>query len=271
MKLNSKDPVLLGAPDTTAVPTAASVLAVPGVWKGFRVVLRNGKRLQMREGQPGIARVRQEIDGTITVLDRTGVVLKRGFRPVAQGRGQGEGQDQRYPGAERSGAPTPLGSGSAQRWHPCGYAWYARQWSKQKGAWGDEATAESHLADDVAAITAAFRERGLKAGSLEASRRGLKDAAAIYVKVRSQTEEDLSATLAKIRARIATKPTMLDKLREAFVVARLDEVRKAQKAGTTPDQAVADLADIPRRQTPRWVPITAIVLSVVSLVRSFVR
>lgn len=162
-----------------------------------------------------------------------------------------------------------LGSGNAQRWNPRDYSYYQRQWATQKGAWGDPDDVAEHLNNDVSAVIKAFRERGSAAGLEVARRRGLEGAARVYLEARAETEEELAVRLAAIRARLAKNPTMMDRLREAFVKARLTEVRAA--GGHTPPQAIADKPEVPRRMVPRWVPYAALAVGVIALGRSFGR
>lgn len=163
-----------------------------------------------------------------------------------------------------------LGAGALQRWNPRSYDYYARQWVTQAGAFGDPGAAQSRLSQDVAAVTKAFSESGTRAGLLEARRRGILEAARLYVKVRGETEEELSARLAAVRAELIQHPTLPAKLREAFIAARLEEVQTATSKGHTPPQAVADKPEVPRRQVPRWVSYGALALSAVALLNSLV-
>lgn len=166
--------------------------------------------------------------------------------------------------------PTVLGSGVAQRWTPRDHNFYQKQWRTQKGAWGDPSATTTRLQDDVAAVTKAFSEQGTRAGLLEAKRRGILEAARLYVKVRGETEEELSARLAVVRAELIQHPTLPAKLREAFIAARLEEVQAATSKGHTPPQAVADKPEVPRRQVPRWVSYGALALSAIALVNSLI-
>jgi hypothetical protein len=167
------------------------------------------------------------------------------------------------------GAPD-LGAGAAQRWNPRTHDFYARQWVTQAGAFGDPAQVQTRLQGDVAAVMKAFAEQGTRAGLLEAKRRGILEAARLYVKVRGETEEELSARLATTRADLIKHPTLTAKLQEAFLAARLEEVQAATSKGHTPPQAVADKPEVPRRQVPRWVSYGALALSAIALVNSLV-
>lgn len=158
------------------------------------------------------------------------------------------------------------GNHASQHWLPQRLSYYQRQWQSQKGAWGDPDEVSDHLSEDVSAVITAFRDRGARAGLEVARRRGLEVAARVYLEIRSDTEEELAAHLARIRARIARQPTVEDQLKEAFVAARLAEVRAA--GAHTPPQAVADKPEIPRRAVPRWVPYAALTVGVVALLRS---
>ncbi len=150
-----------------------------------------------------------------------------------------------------------------------GFGYYEHQW--QGGDWGDPEEVEPQLKADARAVTTAFAERGTAAGLRAARRRGLIIAAKLYHSIRSETEEELSARLARIRARLATKPLLDDKFREAFVEARLDVVRDAVAKGATPPQAVADRPEVTRRQMPRWLSYATFALSVIALLRTFER
>jgi len=161
-----------------------------------------------------------------------------------------------------------LGAGNARRWNPRAYTFYETQWREQRGAWGEPEAVQTRLEEDAEAIATAFAERGEAAGMREANRRGLTDAARVYLKIRAETEEELAARMARIRARLVRNPSLGDKLAEAFVRARLDEVREAGGKGHTPPQAVADLPEVPRKQIPRWVPVAGLVLAIVSFVVS---
>jgi len=155
-------------------------------------------------------------------------------------------------------------SGAAQRWNPRTYTYYEHQWQHQQGAFGDPEETQTRLEDDTEAVTEAFASRGQNAGLREAKRRGLHDAAKVYLKIRKESEEDLSARLARIRAGQIKHPTLRGKLTEAFVLSRLEQVRDAGAKGHTPAQAVADLPEVPRKSIPRWVTYTALALSIVS-------
>lgn len=160
-----------------------------------------------------------------------------------------------------------VGNHASQHWLPQRLSYYQRQWHTQKGAWGDPEEVSEHLSEDVAAVVTAFKDRGAKAGLEVARRRGLEIAARVYLEARSDTEEELAARLARIRARLARRPNIEDQLKEAFVSVRLTEVRAA--GAHTPPQAVADKPEIPRRTVPRWVPYAALSVGVVALLRSF--
>ena len=160
-----------------------------------------------------------------------------------------------------------LGGGAAQRLAIPRYDYYERQWRTQRGTWGDVGVAD-RLSDDVGSVVDVFRTKGASAGLLAAKQRGILEAARLYLLVRADTEEELAARLAKLRAALAVRPILGDKLREAFLVARLEEVRRAVAANHTPPQAIADKPEIPRRQIPRWVPVAALVLSAIALLRS---
>ena len=86
--------------------------------------------------------------------------------------------------------------------------------------------------------------------------------------MRGDTEEELSARLAEIRAALIKHPTLSHKLQEAFLAARLEEVQAATSKGHTPPQAIADKPEVPRRQVPRWVSYGALVLSAIALANS---
>lgn len=167
------------------------------------------------------------------------------------------------------GAPE-LGSGALQRWNPRTHDYYAQQWVTQAGAFGDPEAVQNRLQQDVAAVVKAFSESGTRAGLVEAKRRGILEAARLYVKVRGDTEEELSARLAQVRADLIKHPTLAAKLQEAFIAARLAEVQAATSKGHTPPQAVADKPEVPRRQVPRWVSYGALALSAIALVNSLV-
>lgn len=161
-----------------------------------------------------------------------------------------------------------LGGGAAQRWSPPGYEFYRQQWNTQRGAWGawgEEEEPEVQLQKDVEAVIAAFRKGGKKAGLREAKQRGIEPAGRTYLKVRAYTEEELSVYLARLRAKLKKRGKLRDKIAETIVAERLLRVREGQKNGHTPEQAVADLPDVPRQGVPRWVPITGLGLSVVSI------
>lgn len=164
-----------------------------------------------------------------------------------------------------------LGAGAAQRWGPRDYRFYERNWRTQRGAWGDADEAEAQLESDVEHIKAAFADKGSKAGYKLAQERGLLQAAQIYVGVRASNEESLSAKLARIRARLVRRPTLRDKLAEAFVAARLRDVRAAANRGETPPQAVRDKPQVPRKHVPRWIFFTSVTLGVIGFIRSFDR
>lgn len=158
--------------------------------------------------------------------------------------------------------PHALGYNSNQ-WTPRIHGYMERQRTYQQGAWG---------ADDavpgVADVVLAFQRGGARAGLRAARARHLVSGAEMYMAVRAETEEQLSARLASLRAGLATKPNSIDAQRAAFVEARLQEVQKAVKDGVTPPQAVVDKPELPRREVPRWIPFAAIGLSVIALLRS---
>jgi hypothetical protein len=169
--------------------------------------------------------------------------------------------------ASMLGETGDMGNHASQHWLPQRLSYYQRQWQSQKGAWGDPEEVSSHLSEDVSAVIAAFRNRGTKAGLEVARRRGLEDAARVYLEARSETEEQLAVRLARIRARLARQPNAEDQLREAFISLRLEEVRRA--GVHTPPQAVLDQPDLPRKTVARWVPYAALTVGVIALVRSF--
>lgn len=160
------------------------------------------------------------------------------------------------------------GAGAASRWGPADHGYYERQWRTQRGAWGSPDVPD-RLKADVARVVDAFHRHGAKAGLREAHRRGVLDGARIYLANRAATEEELSVHLARVRARLATKPVLADRIIEAFLQARLEEVRRAVGSGQTPPQAVVDRPEIPRREVPRWVIFSGLALSVVAFLRSF--
>lgn len=229
---------MLGDPDSSPLL---------GVWSGYEAVFPDGNRLQMRTGIRGRARARLEGDGTVTLLNSTGGVQSRGHRP--------KGSD--------------LGAGPPQRWNPRDMNFYERQWQTQRGAWGDPGDVADHLQMDVSNVIIAFKRQGETAGLAAARVRGLMEPARLYLAARADTEEELAARLARIRARLARAPSMTDRLAEAFLAARLDEVRAA--GSHTPPQAVADRPEVPRRMVPRWIPYAALGVGVIALVRSFGR
>lgn len=159
-----------------------------------------------------------------------------------------------------------LGAGSGQRLSPNRYDYYERQWRTQRGAWGDPESVQKHLHEDVLAVIDAFRERGTAAGLREAQRRGVLVGARTYYAIRAWTEEELAARLARLRAALTRRPTLEARLQEAFVRARLLEVREATAKGETPPQAVVDRPDVPRRYLPRWVTVLGVSLTSISVV-----
>lgn len=154
-------------------------------------------------------------------------------------------------------------SGAAQRWNPRFYGYYARQWEQQNGAWG--ATEE---VPGVTETVKAFQVGGARAGLRTARRLRVVSGAELYLAVRAETEEQLAARLAGLRANLVKKPNPIDAQRAAFLEARLEEVRHAIKQGATPPQAVVDKPELPRREVPRWIPFLAIGLSVTAFLRS---
>lgn len=158
--------------------------------------------------------------------------------------------------------PHALGYNSNQ-WTPRIYGYMERQRTYQQGAWGSaEATS------GVEEVVAAFRQGGARAGLRAARARRLVSGAEMYMAVRAETEEQLSARLATLRAGLAQRFNPIDAQRAAFVAARLQEVQTAVKAGVTPPQAVVDKPELPRKEVPRWLSFAAIGLSVVALLRS---
>lgn len=169
---------------------------------------------------------------------------------------------------ETLGNPNHLG-GAAQRWNPPDYHYYERQWRTQRGAWGAPEAAD-RLAADVAKVIAAFQTTGTRAGLAEAHACGLLDGARLYVAARRDTEEELAARLAALRAVQAVGGnTLTGRIKIAFLEPRLEEVRKAVARGHTPPQAVIDKPEVPRRAVPRWVSFAALAMSAIALLRSF--
>lgn len=166
------------------------------------------------------------------------------------------------------GSAGALGRNVAAQWAPRDYRYYERQWRTQRGAWGEPEATEKRLDADVAEVTRLFRCCGTAKALAEAQRRGVLDGARLYLSARAEHEEDLAARLARIRTRLATRPQLADKIREAFVDARLDEVRDALAKSHTPPQAVRDRPEVPRRHTPRWIPYAALFLAALALARS---
>jgi hypothetical protein len=164
----------------------------------------------------------------------------------------------------------PALGGVAQRWNPPDYYFYERNWRTQRGAWGSPDVPD-HLKADVKLVVEAFHEKGTRAGLLAAHNRGLLDGARAYVAARADTEEELAVRLAVLRAKLARESSLAGRIREAFLEARLDEVREATARGHTPPQAVIDKPDIPRRHIPRWLVITSIAMSALALLRSMTR
>lgn len=160
-----------------------------------------------------------------------------------------------------------IGAGAAQRWGPRRFDYYQYQWRTQRGAWGDPQAAD-HLSADVADVVATFKTRGTLAGLELAKAKGVLVGAQEWLAIRTLHEEDLAARWARVRARIATKPLLDDKIREAFMAARLAELREAARKAETPGQAVIDKPEIPRRSIPRWVTFLAFGLSAVAFLRS---
>lgn len=152
---------------------------------------------------------------------------------------------------------------TSRMWTPRSYDYYPRQWKEQQGAWAGDPPIPG-----VSDTVKAFQDGGARAGLRTARRYNLIPGAELYLAVRAETEEQLSARLAALNAGLATKPNHIDAQRAAFVEARLEEVRKAVKQGVTPPQAVVDRPELPRREVPRWIPFLAISLSVVALLRS---
>lgn len=163
------------------------------------------------------------------------------------------------------GVDASMGAGAGQRLAPHRYDYYERQWRTQRGAWGDPDGVQRHLHEDVLAVIDAFRERGASAGLLEARRRGVAVGARTYLDVRAWTEEELASLLARLRSGLARRPSIEGRLKEAFVHARLLEVREAHSKNHTPDQAVIDRPDVPRRSIPRWLSILGLTLTGVSV------
>ena len=131
---------------------------------------------------------------------------------------------------------------------------------------------ETRLDSIVTAIAHDFHEHGHRAGMREAARYGLVDGARLYVAIRAESEEQLSARLAGIKAKLVAHPAdRVLQISRAFVQVRLAQVRAAGKEGRTPPQSVADRPEIPRREVPRWVPFAALVLSGIALARSLGR
>lgn len=169
--------------------------------------------------------------------------------------------------ASSSPSSSTLG-GAAQRWGPWDYHFYEKQWRTQRGAWGDPEGVSSKLSEDVAAVISTFRTKGTDAALEDAKQRGLLDGAKEYLWVRGYNEEELASRLAATRVRLAKRPQLPDKLKEAFLQARLEEVRTAVSKGHTPDQAVIDKPEVARRTLPRWLIYGSLGLSAFSFLLS---
>ena len=134
------------------------------------------------------------------------------------------------------------------------------------------ADAQTKLDSLVAIIVHDFHEHGTRAGMAEAAKFGLQAGAKLYCDIRAESEERLSARLARIRSDLALSPgNMSAMVARAFVEARLTEVRAAVKDGRTPPQAVADRPEIPRSEVAPWVPKLALAVGIIALLRSLGR
>lgn len=158
--------------------------------------------------------------------------------------------------------------GAGQRWAPPDVHFYERQWRTQRGAWGDPDQVADRLDQDVRDVVAAFRERGTPAGLRLAQARGVLAGAHAYLAARGDVEEELAVKLARLRAALAKRATLDGRIVERFLLARLEEVRAAVSKSLTPPQAVIDKPEVPRRHVPRWVPLAALVMSAIALLRS---
>lgn len=171
----------------------------------------------------------------------------------------------------------------ATNWTPRTYDFHPRYAREQDGAWKPGTTvhkgvtfaglpgadAQTKLDSLVAVIVHDFHEHGERAGMREAAKVGLVAGARLYVEIRAESEEQLSARLAKLRVVLAGTPGNVSTMvARAFVEIRLVEVRAALKDSRTPPQAVADRPEIPRSEVPRWVPLTALALSMFAVLRS---
>ncbi len=158
-----------------------------------------------------------------------------------------------------------LGGPVSQSWAPRDVNYYERQWRTQRGAWGDSG-AENRLEADVRDVIDAFKSKGTTAALVLAQSRGVLEGARTYLSARACHEEELAAMLARTRARLATSPQLVDKVRESFLKSRLAEVRAAFPH--TPDQAVIDKPEVPRKMVPKWVFYASLALSTILFLRS---
>jgi hypothetical protein len=132
------------------------------------------------------------------------------------------------------------------------------------------ADAQTKLDSLVAVIIHDFHEHGTRAGMAEAAKFGLQAGARLYCDIRAESEERLSARLARIRSDLALSPGDTGAMvARAFVEARLTEVRAAVKDGRTPPQAVVDKPEIPRSEVAPWIPKAALAIGIIALLRSF--
>lgn len=176
----------------------------------------------------------------------------------------------------------PLGN-VGTNWTPRVHDYYPRQRENQRGAWQRTsrtyqgatfagADTETKIDSLVAAVTHSFREHGTKAGLQEAAKLGMLSGARLYIEIRAESEEQLSARLARIRSDLALSPENTGAtVARAFVEVRLREVRAAVVSGQTPPQAIADRPEIPRREVRRWVPYVALAVGIIALARSLGR
>lgn len=190
----------------------------------------------------------------------------------------------------------PLGNATlgnvATNWTPRVHDYYPLQRANQRGAWQPTgkthgrttfaghpafaglsgADAQTKLDSLVAVVIHDFHEHGTRAGMAEAAKFGLQGGAKLYFDIRAESEEQLSARLARIRADLHARPGDTSAMvARAFVEGRLTEVRAAVKNGATPPQAVADRPEIPRSEVKPWVPKLALAIGVIALLRSFGR
>lgn len=124
----------------------------------------------------------------------------------------------------------------------------------------------------VAVIVHDFHDHGQAAGMRAAARWGLTDGAKLYVAIRADTEEALAARLARLQADLKRQPQNPKLIAaRAFVFLRLHEVRNAIKSNFSAPQAIADRPEIPRREIPRWLSLTALGASAVAIFMSLAR